>query len=152
MEKSIKVHVKDVLQKLYNVDPDDLNIEIEKTREGFEGDFTLVVFPFLKYSKKTPEQTAKEIGAYLRSKMPEIASYNVIKGFLNLVMTQEYWIDELNYLIYTDFSFFKNSGKNIMIEFSSPNTNKPLHLGHIRNNFIRRQHLEINCRNRKQCY
>ncbi|HOK37976.1 MAG: arginine--tRNA ligase [Bacteroidales bacterium] len=136
MEKSIKVHVKDVLQKLYNVDPDDLNIEIEKTREGFEGDFTLVVFPFLKYSKKTPEQTAKEIGAYLRSKMPEIASYNVIKGFLNLVMTQEYWIDELNYLIYTDFSFFKNSGKNIMIEFSSPNTNKPLHLGHIRNNLL----------------
>ncbi|MFQ3579976.1 MAG: arginine--tRNA ligase [Bacteroidales bacterium] len=136
MEKSIKVHVKDALQKLYNVDPDDLNIEIEKTREGFEGDFTLVVFPFLKYSKKAPEQTAKEIGAYLRSKMTEIASYNVIKGFLNLVMTQEYWIDILNYLISTNFSFFKNTGKNLMIEFSSPNTNKPLHLGHIRNNLL----------------
>lgn len=135
MGKNIKEKVKDSLHKLYNVE-DDIKFDIEKTKEGFEGDYTIVVFPFLKYSKKSAEQTAKEIGVFLRNKMPEIASYNVIKGFLNITMSQEYWIDKLNELISRNFNYFAPSGEKFMIEFSSPNTNKPLHLGHIRNNLI----------------
>ncbi len=120
-------------------------VQVQKTKKEFKGDLTLVVFPLLRFSKKSPEQTAEEIGDYLQSNLIEIDNFNVIKGFLNLNISENYWLD-----------FFNNNCKNIkygflettethpvVVEFSSPNTNKPLHLGHIRNNLIGNSVAEI---------
>lgn len=135
MEKNIVKYIKDALETIYSVDTTKLNISVEKTREGIDGDFTVVVFPFVKFSKKKPEDTAKDLGVYIKSRFEDIAAYNIIKGFLNLKMTQEYWINRLNDLI-TDKKEVITNPKTLMVEFSSPNTNKPLHLGHIRNNLL----------------
>ncbi len=135
MEKNIVNYIKKALENLYKADTDKIKIAVEKTKSGIDGDFTIVVFPYLKFSKKNPEDTAKDIGVFIKSKYEDIESYNVTKGFLNLKMTQEYWIDRLNSLIKQTEATPKN-GKTLMIEFSSPNTNKPLHLGHIRNNLL----------------
>src|SRR5690606_32225138 len=90
-----------------------------------------------RYSKKSPEQTAKDLGRYLQAQIPQIDSYNVIKGFLNLVLSDAYWIGLFRDTVSSaDFGFFPANGRNIMVEYSSPNTNKPLHLGHIRNNLL----------------
>ena len=112
---------------------------MQKTKKEFEGHLTLVVFPFLKMSRKSPEQTATEIGEYLKINCPAIAAYNVIKGFLNLTISSACWIDLLN-TIHANATYGLTSATEtsplVMIEYSSPNTNKPLHLGHVRNNLL----------------
>lgn len=135
----IKNTIFEAIQKLYKATPDISQIQLQKTRKEFEGDFTLVVFPFLKISKKKPEQTAQELGVFLVENIQEIESYNVVKGFLNLKLSATYWLNFFNEIM-TNESYGEaspsSSGKTIMIEYSSPNTNKPLHLGHIRNNLL----------------
>jgi arginyl-tRNA synthetase len=131
--------LKKALTKLYNVSPENLSISIQPTREEFEGDFTIVVFPFIPISKKKPEDTAKEIGEFLKNELDEIESYNVIKGFLNLSVTKKYWIDFLKSISEnSEYGILKPSedAQAIMVEYSGPNSNKPLHLGHVRNNLI----------------
>lgn len=112
-------------------------LQIQKTRKEFEGDYTLVTFPLLKLSHKSPEVTANEIGARIVADNPQIAAFNVIKGFLNLSLSPAFWIDRFGEIA-ADVSFGDTAptGRTIMIEYSSPNTNKPLHLGHIRNNLL----------------
>jgi arginyl-tRNA synthetase len=131
--------IKQCINQVYGVTPADDQVQITKTKREFEGDFTLVVFPLLRISKKKPEDTAKEIGEQLSKNQSIIESFNVIKGFLNLRLSQSFWADMLNTIAQaTDFGFvpINSSGKAKMVEFSSPNTNKPLHLGHIRNNLL----------------
>src|SRR5690606_20748197 len=97
----------------------------------------IVVFPVTRFSKKAPEVTGNEIGSYLQEHISEISAFNVIKGFLNLSLSDGYWMELLNHYILTpDFGTFPKNGKKLMVEYSSPNTNKPLHLGHIRNNLL----------------
>ena len=128
-----------VVEELYGQDVDRTAVQLQKTRADFEGNLTLVVFPFLKISKKKPEDTAQEIGERLIKETAVVASFNVVKGFLNLVMSQSAWISLLND-INKDADFgYKKAGEDsllVMIEYSSPNTNKPLHLGHVRNNLL----------------
>ena len=113
-------------------------IQIQKTKKDFEGDYTLIVFPFVKLARKSPEAIGKEIGEYLVANVREISAYNVIKGFLNIALTPEFWAERFNQaLANPTFGFAQpKSGKNMMVEYSSPNTNKPLHLGHVRNNLL----------------
>jgi len=141
MEKSIQELLVDktieAVKTHYNADIAASQLAIQETRKEFEGQLTLVVFPITKFSKKSPEVTANEVGEYLKLHISEISSYNVIKGFLNLSFTDQFWIDVLNHIVLTDsFGYFPANGKKMMIEYSSPNTNKPLHLGHIRNNLL----------------
>ena len=127
------------LQALYQLQADDSLLQLQKTKKEFEGDLTLVVFPFIKAAKKSPEATAEEIGSWLLQHTPELSSYNVIKGFLNLSFSASYWLNTLQDIAGdTDFEMFEagESAPLVMIEYSSPNTNKPLHLGHIRNNLL----------------
>lgn len=120
------------LQDLYGLDGD--LPELQPTRKEFEGDLTLVVFPYLRWSKKQPEETAREIGAYLQQRETQLADFNVVKGFLNLSLSDAYWIAELNDLAgQSTFGLRPENPQKLLVEFSSPNTNKPLHLGHIRN-------------------
>lgn len=123
------------IKDLYNQDILEKNIQITKTRKDFTGDFTLVVFPLLSISKKSPEATANEIGVYLKSNLSTLKSFNIVKGFLNLSFTSQFWIDKLKTFSNLEHNLASTNNK-ILIEFSSPNTNKPLHLGHIRNNLI----------------
>ncbi len=112
-------------------------VQVSKTRKEFEGDYTLVVFPLLKASRKGPEQTAQEIGEHIVANCPEVVSYNVIKGFLNLSLGAEFWAARFEEMAADkNFGYAAPSGRTIMVEYSSPNTNKPLHLGHIRNNLL----------------
>ena len=112
-------------------------IQIQKTRKEFEGDYTLVTFPLLKLSRKAPEATANEIGEHIVANNPQISSFNVIKGFLNLSIAPSYWADRFSEEVANEsYGEAAPSGRTIMIEYSSPNTNKPLHLGHIRNNLL----------------
>ena len=115
----------------------DEQLQIQKTRREFEGDYTLVTFPLLRRSRKSPEATATEIGEYMRANIPQIASFNVIKGFLNLSLDSSFWGERFAEIA-ADASYGEApaTGRTIMIEYSSPNTNKPLHLGHIRNNLL----------------
>ena len=113
------------------------NLQIQKTRKEFEGDYTVVVFPLLRASRKSPEATATELGEKIVASTPEIKSFNVIKGFLNLVVEPSFWSARFAEIAATkDYGMAPASGRTIMIEYSSPNTNKPLHLGHIRNNLL----------------
>ena len=112
-------------------------IQIQKTRKEFEGDYTLVTFPLLKLSRKAPEATANEIGEHIVANNPTISSFNVIKGFLNLSIAPAYWAERFAEEVADEnYGQAESSGRTIMIEYSSPNTNKPLHLGHIRNNLL----------------
>ena len=127
------------LKALYGQDVPAAQVQLQKTKKEFEGHLTLVVFPFLKMSKKGPEQTAQEIGEYLKANEPAVAAFNVIKGFLNLTVASATWIELLNE-IHADAQYgIVSANENaplVMIEYSSPNTNKPLHLGHVRNNLL----------------
>jgi len=139
IEIIIRDKVVEAIEKLYSqkVDPD--QIQIQNTRKDFEGDKTVVVFPFLRFSKKSPEQTGEELGNLLAAEVSEIAGFNVVKGFLNLVIDGSYWINQLNEAAGDElygFSPVTDESELVMIEYSSPNTNKPLHLGHIRNNLL----------------
>ena len=110
-------------------------IQIQRTRREFEGDYTLVTFPLLRRSRKSPEATATEIGEYMAANVPEIASFNVIKGFLNLSLDSAFWAARFAEVAADErFGQAPATGRTVMVEYSSPNTNKPLHLGHIRNN------------------
>ena len=125
------------VKSLYGADIAAKDINLQNTRKEFAGQVTLVTFPFTKFSKKSPEQTGNEIGAYLENALKEISGFNVVKGFLNISLTDGYWINELyNDILRDTFGVFKPNGKKIMVEYSSPNTNKPLHLGHVRNNLL----------------
>ncbi|MBU2649681.1 MAG: arginine--tRNA ligase [Bacteroidetes bacterium] len=113
--------------------------QVQKTRKEFEGDFTINVFPFLKFSGKSPEVTASEVGNYLATHMQEVQRFNVIKGFLNIVVSNEYWIEALRgafHNLHYGLNEVREDLAPVVIEFSSPNTNKPLHLGHVRNNLL----------------
>jgi len=136
IEHTLSVKTIEALSSLYGFTAE--KISFEKTNPDFEGDLTLVVFPFLKVSKKKPEETATEIGTYLKANVAEIASFNVVKGFLNIVIDQSFW---LNYFRSVNAKSFvpdtlAENAPVVMVEYSSPNTNKPLHLGHVRNNLL----------------
>lgn len=127
------------LKALYGQDVPAAQVQLQKTKKEFEGHLTLLVFPFLRMSKKGPEQTAQEIGEYLQANEPSVAAFNVIKGFLNLTIASSAWIELLNG-IHADKQYgivaATDNSPLVMIEYSSPNTNKPLHLGHVRNNLL----------------
>ena len=127
------------LKALYGQDVPAKMVQLQKTKKEFEGHLTLVVFPFLKMSRKSPEQTAQEIGEYLKANEPAVAAFNVIKGFLNLTVDSATWIELLNE-VQADERYglveATETSPLVMIEYSSPNTNKPLHLGHVRNNLL----------------
>ena len=139
IEDKLVTSVISVLKALYGQDVPAAQVQLQKTKKEFEGHLTLVVFPFLKMSKKGPEQTAQEIGEYLKANEPAVAAFNVIKGFLNLTVASATWIELLNE-IHADAQYgIVSADENaplVMIEYSSPNTNKPLHLGHVRNNLL----------------
>ena len=139
MEIVLKEKIKEAVKFIYNSDVKDDLIQVQETRKDFKGDFTLIVFPLLRFSKNTPEKTGETIGQYLKEKFPAVSDFNVIKGFLNLEISDTWWVE-----------FFKkleaekthledcqvSNPETILVEYSSPNTNKPLHLGHIRNNLL----------------
>ena len=139
IEEKLSAVVKAAVSALYGIEADDKSVQLSATRKEFEGDLTLVVFPFLKASKKKPEETAQEIGDYLVANASEVEKFNVVKGFLNMVIKKGHWVSALNNILADD-----NFGKKTptpesplyMVEYSSPNTNKPLHLGHVRNNLL----------------
>lgn len=129
--------VKEVLISLFDVQVDDKQIKIEITHPDFEGDFTVLVFPFVRYSKKSPEETADLLGQELRKANPWITDHNVIKGFLNLSLSDDYWLNWLKNVDLNSIGKAENKPvEKVIVEYSSPNTNKPLHLGHIRNNLL----------------
>lgn len=139
IEQQITRAIVSGVKELYGADIETTQIQLGKTKKEFKGHLTLVVFPFLKFSRKSPEQTAQAFGEYLLEKEPAIAAFNVIKGFLNLTISSSCWIDLLN-TINAQPEFGKKeiteTSPLVMIEYSSPNTNKPLHLGHVRNNLL----------------
>ena len=127
------------IKELYGADVAEAQVQLQKTKKEFKGHLTLVVFSFLRMSKKSPEQTAQELGEYLVKNEPAVAEFNVIKGFLNLTVASGCWIDLLNEInAAPEYGFTKATENSplVMIEYSSPNTNKPLHLGHVRNNLL----------------
>ena len=136
-ELFINAQAKLALKELYGAEVEERLIQTQATRKEFEGDITLVTFPLLKTSHKGPEQTAEEIGCWLKERCPEVESFNVVKGFLNIKFSLSYWSNIFRSISAAeDFGTLPPTGKRVMIEFSSPNTNKPLHLGHIRNNLL----------------
>ncbi len=138
MLEEIIIHsLKKAVNAVYGVEPQKEMLQVQATRKEFEGDLTAVMFPLLKLSRKSPEQTGQAIGERMLANESRIESFQVIKGFLNLKMSSEYWKDQLREIERSrEYGFASDSGKTIVIEFSSPNTNKPLHLGHIRNNLL----------------
>jgi arginyl-tRNA synthetase len=125
------------VKALYNQELPENQISLQDTRPEFEGQLTIVVFPIVRFSKKSPEITANELGAYLQENVADITGFNVIKGFLNLSISEAYWLNLFNNeVLKPDFGLIPSSGKKVMVEYSSPNTNKPLHLGHVRNNLL----------------
>ncbi|MBO5915786.1 MAG: arginine--tRNA ligase [Bacteroidales bacterium] len=135
----LSAQVKACLAELYQFDAPENSLQLQKTKKEFEGDFTLVVFPFVKAARKKPAEVAQEMGEWLLAHTAEIKSFNVIQGFLNLSIAADYWMNCLENIGQTaDFGYKKadENAKLVMIEYSSPNTNKPLHLGHVRNNLL----------------
>ena len=139
IEQQIASTIVSGIKELYGTEIDRAQIQLGKTKKEFKGHLTLVVFPFLKISRKSPEQTAQDLGKYLLENEPAVADFNVIKGFLNLTISASCWIELLN-TIHSSPSFgtveATETSPLVMIEYSSPNTNKPLHLGHVRNNLL----------------
>ena len=135
-EKFISQVVASSVEALYGA-VDSAQLQIQKTRKEFEGDYTLVTFPLLKMSRKSPEATATEIGEHIVANCEQVSAFNVIKGFLNLQLAPSFWADRFAAAVEDEnFGFGAPTNRTIMIEYSSPNTNKPLHLGHIRNNLL----------------
>ena len=130
---------KEAVKALYGQDVPEKMVQVQKTKKEFEGSLTIVVFPFLKMSKKKPEDTAQEIGQWLKENCKAVADFNVVKGFLNIVIDKAAWLSMLNDInkdeLYGEVAA-KEDSPLVMIEYSSPNTNKPLHLGHVRNNLL----------------
>ena len=139
IESQIITSAQEAVSSLYGQQVPEKMVQLQKTRSEFEGNLTLVVFPFLKISKKNPEQTAQEIGQYLADHCEAVAGFNVVKGFLNLVIAPAAWLALLNDINADEHYGERQANENsplVMIEYSSPNTNKPLHLGHVRNNLL----------------
>ena len=139
LEITLAQSVAEAIKQLYGVEVETGKIQLQKTRKEFEGDYTVVVFPFLALSKKRPEETAQEIGEYLKNNVEAISSFNVVKGFLNLAISPSYWVGLLNEIDNNEkwgITPVTEESPLVMVEYSSPNTNKPLHLGHIRNNLL----------------
>ena len=139
IENKMVTSVIEAVKALYGQDVPEKMVQIQKTKAGFEGNFTLVVFPFLKISKKKPEDTAQEIGEWMKEHVEIVADFNVVKGFLNFVISQVAWLELLNDIDADEHFGEKTATEDsplVMIEYSSPNTNKPLHLGHVRNNLL----------------
>lgn len=137
LEIELGQHLLPILEKLYNRSIDPNQIQLQSTKKDFEGDITLVVFPFLKEAKKGPEQTGQEIGELVVEQVDIVESFNVVKGFLNFSIANSYWLTQLNsFYANENYGLDLSAEKLQMIEYSSPNTNKPLHLGHLRNNFL----------------
>ena len=139
IENKLQQAIIGAVKELYNTDIDASHVTLQKTKKEFKGHYTLVTFPLLKISKKNPEQTAQEIGTYLAQNSSVIAEYNVIKGFLNISVSSEVWIsllDDINAQPNFGFTPVADEAPMFMVEYSSPNTNKPLHLGHVRNNLL----------------
>lgn len=138
MEEKIRIACCRGVKELFGYMPEPREISLERTRKEIDGDFTIVVFPFTRFSRMSPEQTALQIGVYLKEQLPEITSFQVIKGFLNLTLSEAYWLDFLA-RHHSDGAFGRIPVRQtapVVLEYSSPNTNKPLHLGHIRNNLL----------------
>jgi arginyl-tRNA synthetase len=133
MDVLLKSGICNALNHLYGTTVEIDSIKLEPTNADFRGDFTFVTFPYLKVSKKNPEQTANEIGEYLNANLNDIESFNVVKGFLNIAFSQNFWIEKFKTI--DNLKASETKGK-VMVEYSSPNTNKPLHLGHVRNNLL----------------
>ncbi len=128
--------IKAAFKSLFDHQLDAKAIAFQSTRPEFEGDITINVFPFLKISGKGPEATATAIGEFIQAELPIVTGFNVVKGFLNIVIDDRYWLEFLREASTQDLLAFPPTGKEVMVEYSSPNTNKPLHLGHLRNNFL----------------
>lgn len=137
LENNLLKHTEEAIKSLFDATAAPSQLVFQETRKEFEGQVTLVVFPITRLSKKSPEQTAQAIGEYLEKHVEEVISFNVIKGFLNLIIKDSYWSDLLvNNISASAFGTFAKKDTTVMVEYSSPNTNKPLHLGHIRNNLL----------------
>jgi len=135
-------HTKAALASLYDITEE--NISFENTNANFAGDYTFVVFPYLRHSRKKPEDTATDIGEYLKEHVEEIDGYNVVKGFLNLELSDDYWLEVAQNRVASGITIPAiGQGQKVVVEYSSPNTNKPLHLGHIRNNVLGFSYCEI---------
>ncbi|MDR0296168.1 MAG: arginine--tRNA ligase [Prevotellaceae bacterium] len=129
--------IAEAVKNLYHQELSEALLQLQATRKDFTGDVTAVMFPLLKISKLSPEKTGEAIGAWIKEDCKEIESVNVVKGFLNIKLTPAFWLKQLQTIIETaNYGFYPSSGKTVMVEYSSPNTNKPLHLGHIRNNLL----------------
>jgi arginyl-tRNA synthetase len=131
--------IKRAAQELWQAEIDESVIQIQKTRREFEGDLTIVVFPLVRLAKKSPEETAVMLGKYLEENLQEISGFNVIKGFLNLIIAASYWLKQIAAITVDENYGLTTAGEEsplVMVEYSSPNTNKPLHLGHVRNNLL----------------
>ena len=138
LESLLTQHIKTAVKELYSIEANDAQIQLQKTRPEFEGNITLVVFPFVKAARKAPAQVANEIGEQLLASADSpVAKYNAVQGFLNLVINDAFWIKQLE-AIDAEENYGKQPDRNqlMMVEYSSPNTNKPLHLGHVRNNLL----------------
>ncbi|MHA7108557.1 arginine--tRNA ligase [Sunxiuqinia elliptica] len=139
IDQIIKEKVVEAIQALYAQQVETDSVQVQNTRKDVEGDMTIVVFPFLRFSKQSPEQTATQLGEYLKENVDLVEDFSVIKGFLNLTISKQYWLSVLGAaFLDPEFGFQKASEESplVMVEYSSPNTNKPLHLGHIRNNLL----------------
>ena len=139
MEINLRNKIIEAVRVLYNSEVPENLIQIQETRKEFRGDFTLVVFPLLRYSKNTPENTGAAIGNYIQGELPHVSGFNVIKGFLNIEISDRWWVEYFAGLAATNDLYAKCRSvkpETILVEYSSPNTNKPLHLGHIRNNLL----------------
>lgn len=137
LEDILKEQVKGAVKALYQVEATDQMIQLQKTRSEFEGNITLVVFPFVKLAHKAPAQVAQEIGDYLVQSSHLVQRFNAVQGFLNITINQDFWIEQLRAIdADNQYGQLPSNGKLMMVEYSSPNTNKPLHLGHVRNNLL----------------
>ena len=139
IEHFLSTTISKVINELFELSSDPSDIILQKTKKEFEGDFTLVTFPYIKAAKATPEKTGELIGEQLIKSNPSITKFNVVKGFLNFSLSNDFWLNEFKNISKTNnygIKAAKSSGKQMMLEYSSPNTNKPLHLGHVRNNLL----------------
>ncbi len=137
LDQKIKQALSDAFKTLFNHSLDVADVALQPTRKEFEGTYTFVTFPFGKVSKLNPEETGKRLGDFLKENCDEVSGFNVVKGFLNLELTDTAWLEVLTGISQSEnYGVHPSNGKKVMVEFSSPNTNKPLHLGHLRNNFL----------------
>ena len=137
LEQILTKYVTDAVEALYGFDASAVELQFQKTREEFEGNITLVVFPLVKVLRRKPQDISEAIGEYLVAAAPQVLRYNAVQGFLNLVISDDYWLNRLSEIAANEhYGERARNGKLMMVEYSSPNTNKPLHLGHVRNNLL----------------